>query len=95
MSYRHSWAWPPTWIWTGGEIKKRVRGEVGILRQVFQSSVSSKELIFLIIEHEGNEYMGCLMISDRAFRRQIFELLQTKVGCTIEHIGGLDLSHLL
>ena len=87
-------SWPPAWLWTAGETKQKVHGEVGILREVVPSLVNAEDRMFLIIEHEGNEYMGCLMISDRAFCQQISELLRTKIGCTIEQIGSLDLRYL-
>ena len=77
-----------------GKVRKEVEGEVGVLKEVIPPQHSSKDRIVLIIEHEGNEYMGCLFISDRAFCQQISELLRTKIGCTIEQIGSLDLSHL-
>jgi hypothetical protein len=32
--------------------------------------------IFLIIEHDGEYFIGTLMIDDAAFRRQVRELLQ-------------------
>ena len=95
MSYRGISPWPPQWLWRCGESLKEVRGEIGILKKVIPSAMSPRDRIFLIIEHEVNEYMGCLMISDRAFRRQILNLLQAHCGNTLEQIGGLDLSHLL
>src|SRR5262249_17757095 len=58
--------------------KKHPRGEIGILRRVVPSKISPAEKCFLYIEHEGSEYMGCLLFDDRVFCSQIAELLQ---GC--------------
>jgi hypothetical protein len=51
--------------------------------------------IFLIVEHEDNEYMGCLLFDDPSFCRDIFRILQTYRGSTIRDIGSLDLSSML
>jgi len=39
--------------------------------------------------------VGCLMVDDILFCRQIFRLVQSYVGHSIEEIGGIDLSHTL
>jgi hypothetical protein len=51
--------------------------------------------VFLVIEYERTIYMGCLLFDDAGFCLQIQGLLGDHVGCTIEHIGGLDLDHIL
>jgi hypothetical protein len=95
MSYRGAANWPPVWNWRGGEYRKEARGEVGTLTEVIPSGVKPADSFFLIIEYEDCQYMGCLIFTDRAFCRQMFTLLHAYRGCTIQHIGGLDLSHLL
>jgi len=74
---------------------KNPRGEIGILKEVFLSKVDPKAKIFLIIEHENEEYIGCLIFSDSTFCRQIYDLLNECVGYSITFIGDLDVSHLV
>jgi hypothetical protein len=92
ISYRGLSSWPPAWLWRGGDSKKEVRGEVGILKEVISSIISPEDRFFLIVKHEKSEYIGCLIISDPSFCRQISKLIRAHRGYTIEHIGGLDLS---
>lgn len=44
------------------------------------------------MEHEGNEYMGCLLFSDSQFCQQICELLRAHCGKSLEEIGDLEIS---
>lgn len=76
------------------EIKsKQLRGEIGILREVFLSQVDPKSRIFLIVEHETREYMGCLIFSDQTFCGEIYDLLKGCVGQSIAAIGSLEVGH--
>jgi hypothetical protein len=95
MTYRGVSNWPPVWTWRGGDENKNVRGEVGLIRDVFLSTVEPRTRAFLIIEHEGNEYIGCLMFDDIAFCSQIRELLLGCRGQTVAQVGDVDVSHLL
>jgi hypothetical protein len=62
---------------------------------VLSSIVDPRSRIFLIIEYEDGEYMGCLHFSDPIFCRQILTVLQARRGKTIQEIGDLDVSNLL
>ena len=96
MSYRGLRNWPPVWTWRGGEgVDRRPRGEVGILRDVFPSRVEPRSRVYLIMEHENEEYMGCLLFVDSTFCAQIHELLSKYRGCNIRELGDLDVSELL
>jgi len=92
MSYRTLANWPPVWIWRGGDNKQEVRGEIGVLIDVIPSIVPPSNRIFLVIEHEDSQYMGCLLFDDPSFCRDVFRLLQAHLGLSIRDIGGLDLS---
>jgi hypothetical protein len=95
MSYRGLANWPPVWTWRGGGAEnRRVRGEVGVLKDVILSAVEPRSRIFLIVEHENEEYMGCLLFSDSRFCDQIFQLLKDHSGQRIIDIGSLDVGHL-
>jgi hypothetical protein len=43
----------------------------------------------------GSTYMGCLLIDDEGFCREIQKLLNDHCGQAIADIGRLDVSHLL
>jgi hypothetical protein len=92
VSYRGIPSWPPTW--TSRDGGQSLRGEMGILKYVYASSrVSDK--CYLVIEHEGHAYVGCLLFSDLALCTAICNLLRAHIGRPIGEIGGLDVSHFL
>ena len=95
MGYHGVKNWPPIWTWRGDGEDARPRGEVGILNDVFLSNVEPRSRIYLIMEHEGAEYIGCLLFEDSGFCKQMCELLNRYRGSTIAEIGSLDVSHLL
>jgi hypothetical protein len=66
-----------------------------VLIDVKLSRLEPCETCFLIIEHEGDEYVGALLFGDPLFCRQVFELLNEHMGEFIQQIGELDISHLL
>lgn len=100
LTYRGIRSWPPVWTQIRGEDRALPRGEVGTLKDVHvatdpagRASVApgGYNRIFLFIEHEDKSYLGCLMMEDHAFCRQLATLLQSQYGRTIAEIGGLDL----
>lgn len=96
MSYRGVPNWPPIWIWRNGERDKQPpKGEVGVLREVFESRVQPSLRIFLIVEYESEEYMGCLLFGDLTFCNQVYALLTQHCGHRIQDIGSLFAGHLL
>ena len=92
LSYRGFPHWPPVWVCRDGNVPGRLRGEVGILKEV-RTAMTLPHKCFLVIKHEQREYIGCLLFSDRTFCEYITKLLQEHCGDSIEHIGSLDLSH--
>ena len=92
MSYNGFPSWPPVWI-KGGidwEVKK-LTGEVGVLRDVLRHDKLPNKC-FLVIEHESERWMGCLVVGDGTFCNQIVDLLKLHVGRSMKEIGELDLS---
>jgi hypothetical protein len=75
LTYQNRSSWPPAWLYCGGFDNTHPQGEVGILKNVFVSSVKPSTRCFLVMEHAGAEYMGDLFISDAAFCMQIYALL--------------------
>ncbi len=86
--------WPPIWTNTRLNKKDKPRGEVGILRQVLMNETFDTQC-FLMIEYNGNQYMGCLNFSQAGFCKQICAILELMIGRSLTDIGDLDLSHTL
>jgi hypothetical protein len=88
MSYRGSCVWPP--IWVSVESAKRPRGEVGQLKEVRTYPTKSGET-YLIIDCDGTQYAGCLLLDDKVFSEQLGHFLQSCCGMLIKDIGSLDI----
>jgi hypothetical protein len=94
MSYRHSKNWPPVWTRARGDVVKTVAGEVGVLSFV-HSNERLASRCYLVMDHEGETYVGTLLFDDHAFCEQVTNLLRLYVNRSIKDIGDLDLSHTL
>lgn len=94
MSFGGVRNWPPIWPQSraGGTIT--LKGEIGILAHIHHY-VGEYNKIFLIVEHEGEAFVGGLLFDDVAFSEQLARLLKSKIGRSIREIGNLDLSYLL
>ena len=91
ITYRGLHSWPPTW--TPADPKrglKSLRGEIGRLKYVLSGGTPGR--FFLIIEHEGQTYVGCLLFHDRIFCAEMSAIIQSHAGFTTKGIGDLDLS---
>ena len=91
MQYRGLPNWPPRWTQTGTERNKVLSGEIGILKQANRDSRSARRC-FLVIEHEGERYVGALLFDDQIFCWLVLRLLRSHIGWSIEDLGDLDLS---
>lgn len=93
MNYRGLLNWPPKWVRRrgAGEIAPP-RGEIGVLKNLLLSRVERHPRIYLIIEHENQEYIGCLLFLDSTFRDRIFQVLGKQVGNPIASISKVDAS---
>ena len=94
MRYRGLPNWPPVWSCTDGR-NHYPKGEVGTLKAVLRSDTQPPNRCFLLISHDGSEYLGCLLFDDEAFCRQVMELLKGHCNRSIAEIGSLDFSHAL
>ena len=92
ISYRGLPSWPPAWTPANpkGHLKP-LRGEIGRLEYVLPNKTLNNRC-FLIIEYEGNAYVGCLFIEDAIFCAQLVTIFQNHAGLTIKEIGDLDLA---
>jgi len=93
MSYKGVASWPPTWTWIEGRENEKPKGEIGTLAEVKLSVIDPPNRCYLVIQHEGSTYMGCLLINDLPFCAQIALLLQNHCGDSIREIGEIDLSY--
>ena len=94
MSYHGIPSWPPVWIKKEEDGVRTLRGEVGRLEYVFANERISNKL-FLVIRHEGERYVGCLIFNERSVCELMAQLLRVQTGKLITEIGELDVSHML
>jgi len=92
FNHRGVCSWPPVWTWISGLDNEHPVGEIGILRDVQLSNIEPADRCFLYVDFDGASYIGCLLVDDTAFCRQIVELLLANRNKTIAEIGSLDLS---
>ena len=92
LNHRGVPSWPPTWTWISGLDNKHPIGEIGILRDVQLSNIEPANRCFLYVDFDEASYIGCLLIDDTAFCRQIVEVLVANRNKRIADIGSVDLS---
>jgi hypothetical protein len=81
--------WPP--IWTNcQDPTDKLRGEIGNLQEVMMTETDD-DILFIAIDYQGRRYIGAMAVDSPALCRQIYVLLQSHVGLSIEEIGDLDL----
>jgi hypothetical protein len=95
MSYRVVRNWPLSWTWLDGVENKYPGGEIGTLKSVLLSKLKRANRCFLLIQHEGSSYLGCLLFDDLAFCKSITRVLQFCCNRSIAEIGGIDVSYFL
>jgi hypothetical protein len=85
-------SWPPVWIpaSVGSQSKPNLHGEVGLLKEVRYYG-SRRGRLFLVVEYDGNDYVGCLLLDDALFCVGLCERLEQLRGMSIEAIGGVEL----
>jgi hypothetical protein len=88
-------SWPPLWTWVDGEENKFPKGEVGILIWASLTGIQSPDRCYLLMNHDGSSYMGCLLFDDDKFCRYVAHFLERYCNRSIAEIGSLDLSHTL
>jgi hypothetical protein len=94
MSYRGVPNWPPVWTLARNGSVRILRGEVVVLTQVLSNSEMSKKC-YLVIDFEGERFVGTLLCDDPIFCLQIPDILRRYIGRRIIDIGDLDVSHTL
>ena len=66
-----------------------------MLREVRTYSIQPADRFYLIMEKDGAEYLGILLVEDYAFCQQLFTVLLQHCGRSIREIGDIDLSQTL
>jgi len=85
--------WPPLWVWTAGTESKHAEGEVGTLKSVMLVGTEPINKCYLIIEYDGEQYIGCLLFGDSSFCRRIYGVLENHCGASLQRIGGIDVNY--
>jgi len=94
MTYRGVPNWPPAWIQVQETKIKGLSGEVGILKHVMWYDRVPNGFV-LAIEHARERYLGFLIFDQVSFCTLIYDLLETRLGCSIKDLGSLDLTYIL
>ena len=94
MSYCGVPNWPPVWTQARKKGVKTLKGEVGILTNAHCNPLSSN-MCFLVINHEGESYVGSLMFDNHPFCKLVEQLLISHLNRPIKEIGDVDVSHLV
>ena len=64
-----------------------------MLNDIKLSGIDPCECCFLVIEHEGQEYVGTLLFDDSLFCREVYRQLLEHCGESIHQIGEIDISY--
>lgn len=91
MSYRGVSNWPPAWVGRNSKQLEQPSGEIGILKNVVLSKLEPIGRLYLMIEHEGEEYLGALLFDDQFACHQAYRLLLNHRGEPVRKIGETDL----
>lgn len=94
MSFAGVKNWPPTWVHSRSHPVKKANGEIGTLTRVHFYEELRRRL-FLIVDVEGERYMGALAFNDPAFCNVLHSIFQSHIGWSIKDIGDLDSWYLL
>jgi hypothetical protein len=93
MSFQGTPNWPPVWV-SSKDVWKNLRqvlhGEIGILKQVLRDP-DRCDRIYLLVDHEGAEYVGALLFDEDEFCIQIAVYLQRCYGLSIATIGSSEI----
>jgi hypothetical protein len=63
---------------------------VGLLKEVRTYPTKGGET-YLMIDYDGTQYAGCLLLDDKTFSEQLGNFLQSCCGMLVKEIGSLDI----
>jgi hypothetical protein len=91
MAWQGSPNWPPKWHGPYGPENPLPQGEVGVLKAVEKSTVSSLgPCCLLTVAHRDQDYFGSLSFDDEDFSNQMFDIFKSHIGEPISTIASLD-----
>src|SRR5262249_32555372 len=78
LSYRGVSSWPPIWVGWNSKQLDQSKTETAVLKDVTLSTTDPR--CYLMIEHEGEEYLGALLFEDHNSCLRIYRLLLSHRG---------------
>ncbi len=91
VSYRGRPTWPPVWVCKVGRSRERTpEGEVGLLKRVLYER-ESRGKVFLVIDYQEAEYIGCMLFDSGRFCEEVAARLPNYGGRSIEALGSLNI----
>jgi hypothetical protein len=94
MSYRGVSNWPPAWVGKDTKELRQPSGEIGILKNAILSKLKPHSRFYLLIEYEGEEYLGTLFFDNQSACHQAYKLLSNHRGEPVRKIGETDVPEL-
>src|SRR5215475_1974202 len=91
LSCRGVSSWPPTWVGWNSKQLDQSKAETAILKDVTLSTTALR--CYLMIEHEGDEYLGALLFEDHNSCLRIYRLLLSHRGEVIRKVSEIDVPH--
>ena len=88
LSYRGVSSWPPIWVGWNSKQLDQSKTETAVLKDVTLSTTDLR--CYLMIEHEGEEYLGALLFEDHNSCLRIYRLLLSHRGETIRQVSEID-----
>jgi hypothetical protein len=94
LRYRGIPSWPPVWTQKRADTVRTLRGEVGTLQYVHARPDLSSQC-FLVIDYEGESYVGCLLMENNGAARTLARIFTSNLKRSIKDIGDLEVSETL
>ena len=91
LSYRGVSSWPPIWVGRNSNHLDQSKTETAVLKDVTLSTTAPR--CYLMIEHEGEEYLGALLFEDHNSCLRIYRLLLSHRGEVIRKVSEIDVPH--
>ena len=91
MAYSGLRSWPPVWMQTTSGSTKKLTGEIGVLTYVYVRHRPANKCL-LVIEYQGQAFVGTLLFDDQAFGVKVCDLLRGLVGRAVKDIGDLNVA---
>src|SRR5215831_3698744 len=91
LSYRGVSSWPPIWVGWNSKQLDQSKTETAVLKDVTLSTAAPR--CYVMIEHEGEEYLGSLLFEDHNACLRVYQLLLSHRGERIRQVSEIDIPH--